>query len=46
MSIGIAAYSPDLETMHDLLKLADEALYAAKEAGRNKVCIVDHAQVC
>ena len=40
-SIGVAAFSPDLESVHDLLKLADEALYAAKGAGRNKVCIVD-----
>jgi len=43
VSIGVAAFSPDLDSVHDLLKLADEALYAAKEAGRNKVCIVDHA---
>lgn len=43
VSIGVAAYSPELDTMHDLLKLADEALYAAKDAGRNKVCIVDPA---
>lgn len=42
VSVGAAAFSPDLDTVHDLLKLADEALYAAKDAGRNKVCIVDH----
>jgi len=41
VSVGVAAFSPDLDSIHDLLKLADEALYAAKGAGRNKVCIVD-----
>jgi diguanylate cyclase (GGDEF)-like protein len=41
VSVGAAAYSPDCESVHAMLKLADEALYAAKEAGRNKVCIVD-----
>ncbi len=43
VSVGVAAYNPDIECLHDLLKLADEALYAAKDAGRNKVCIVDSA---
>ncbi|MEZ4386267.1 MAG: diguanylate cyclase [Candidatus Krumholzibacteriia bacterium] len=45
VSIGVAAFTRELESIHDLLKLADEALYAAKDAGRNKVCIVDSASV-
>ena len=43
VSIGVACLSPEIECIHDLLKLADEALYAAKDAGRNKVCIVEPA---
>lgn len=45
VSIGVAGTSPDVESIHDMLKLADEALYAAKDAGRNKVCIVDPTAV-
>jgi diguanylate cyclase (GGDEF)-like protein len=45
VSVGAAPLTPDVESLHDLLKLADEALYAAKDAGRNKVCIVDAAHV-
>jgi diguanylate cyclase (GGDEF)-like protein len=45
VSVGVACYSDGVETPAHLLKLADEALYAAKHAGRNKVCIVDPAGV-
>ena len=41
VSVGAANYTKELDTPAQLLKLADEALYAAKDAGRNKVCIVD-----
>ncbi len=41
VSVGAASYTPGVDSPARLLKLADEALYAAKEAGRNKVCIVD-----
>jgi diguanylate cyclase (GGDEF)-like protein len=37
LSIGMAAYPADGETVADLLGRADERLYAAKQAGRNRV---------
>jgi diguanylate cyclase (GGDEF)-like protein len=40
VSIGIAAYPhPDIHDCQDMIKNADNALYAAKQAGRNKVII-------
>lgn len=35
-SIGIAFYPHDAQTSEDLLKHADQAMYAAKDAGRNR----------
>jgi diguanylate cyclase (GGDEF)-like protein len=37
ISLGIAAYPDDGTEIEDLLKKADAAMYAAKQAGRNKV---------
>ena len=37
ISIGVAEISTDRQAPEDLVKLADEALYRAKEAGRNTV---------
>jgi diguanylate cyclase (GGDEF)-like protein len=41
-SFGIAS-STDATTLEDLLHRADRALFAAKEAGRDCVCIDGHA---
>lgn len=39
ISIGVSVRGPEHQSTRDLLREADEALYAAKDAGRNKVCI-------
>ena len=40
-SLGIGFYpSEDVATPEDLLRAADEALYRAKRAGKNRVCAV------
>ena len=41
VSVGVAGASAAVASITELLKLADEGLYAAKEAGRNKVCVVN-----
>jgi diguanylate cyclase (GGDEF)-like protein len=38
MSVGVAERTAEMETPDDLLRAADRALYAAKDAGRNTVC--------
>ncbi|WP_378956236.1 EAL domain-containing protein [Pelosinus sp. sgz500959] len=35
-SIGVALYPSDADNVEDILKKADSAMYAAKEAGRNR----------
>ena len=37
ISLGVASYPQDSNDKPDLIKAADEALYAAKKAGRNRV---------
>ncbi len=39
ISIGVTVRHPGQSSTRDMLHEADEALYAAKEAGRNMVCI-------
>jgi two-component system cell cycle response regulator len=38
ISIGVAEVNSEVESAEELVRLADEALYRAKEAGRNCVC--------
>jgi len=38
VSIGVACFPEDSNNAEGLIKRADEALYTAKETGRNKVC--------
>jgi diguanylate cyclase (GGDEF)-like protein len=36
MSLGVASYPGDSDKLEDLIQQADAALYAAKQAGRNR----------
>ena len=41
VSIGITLYCHSRESVHELLKRADMAMYEAKKAGRNTLCFYD-----
>jgi diguanylate cyclase (GGDEF)-like protein len=43
-SIGVAVRGPHGDTLDELLHAADRALYVAKDAGRNAVCLADSTQ--
>ena len=40
-SIGITFFPEDATETHDLMKNADQALYAEKQNGRNTFCIAE-----
>ncbi len=40
-SIGVAAYTLHGVTREELVECADHAMYCAKQAGRNRVCVAD-----
>jgi diguanylate cyclase (GGDEF)-like protein len=42
VSIGMAAFPDDARSGDDLIAVADLALYAAKELGRNRVVVYEH----
>jgi len=41
ISLGVNAAAQNSDSFKDMLKLADKALYRAKEQGRNRVCVSD-----
>jgi len=43
-SIGIAAFPSHAASRADLVLAADAALYSAKRAGRNRVCVAEHSR--
>jgi diguanylate cyclase (GGDEF)-like protein/PAS domain S-box-containing protein len=42
ISLGVAAYHPETDSKEDLIHKADQALYQAKQSGRNQVRIMNH----
>ena len=45
LSGGISAYPTDGQTMRDIIRKADQALYRAKLTGRNKICIAEEERM-
>jgi len=40
VSIGVASYPHDADNWIELIRMSDEAMYKAKQLGRNKVCAI------
>jgi diguanylate cyclase (GGDEF)-like protein len=45
ISLGLASFPTDATTVQGLIKAADEAVYAAKHGGRNRVCVCQRTGV-
>ncbi len=43
VSLGVAQRTPEMKRPDDLLRAADDALYTAKDTGRNTVCLASAA---
>lgn len=43
VSIGVAEFSSDIFCVTDLIKRADDAMYQAKDEGRNRVCLYSNS---
>ena len=41
-SIGVALFSPPEQQVSDILQRADQAMYRAKQNGRNRICFADY----
>ncbi len=39
VSVGVATLVPEIETVEKLIDRADQAMYEAKQTGRNRVCV-------
>ena len=43
ISVGVASLGPVLQTTHKVIRAADQALYAAKKQGKNRVIVYNNA---
>ncbi|MFJ6210417.1 GGDEF domain-containing protein [Lysinibacillus sp. NPDC092081] len=41
MSAGITAFTANIKTANQIITIADQALYKAKQSGRNCICVVE-----